>query len=154
MVPLSSASLAISTTEQKSFKRLMQLAPSRFDGTTDDRAYDFLSKYQDRLFNLVILESHGVAYTLIPVHQPCQGLMEVNYSSISNSDLGAIHQDIFWRGSYHTASKAATKMCFIVYNKVQCLFMNMRLDFIYFPNMPCPVFLLSSRGFDSSPRAL
>lgn len=61
--PLLSASLAMSTAEQKSFERLVRLALSQFDATPGDRANDFLSECQDWLCNLVIHESYGVAYT-------------------------------------------------------------------------------------------
>lgn len=36
--------------------------PPKFDGTIRDGAYDFLTECQDQLFNLGILEAHGVAY--------------------------------------------------------------------------------------------
>lgn len=41
----------------------MRLAPPKFDGTTGDGAYDFLTECQDRLFNFGVLEDHRVAYT-------------------------------------------------------------------------------------------
>lgn len=53
----------MSIDEHKSFEQFVCLAPSRFGGTPGHRAYDFLSKCQDQLCNLAIIESHRVAYT-------------------------------------------------------------------------------------------
>ncbi|KAH0688993.1 hypothetical protein KY289_016351 [Solanum tuberosum] len=41
----------------------------RFDDTTGDKAYDFLTECQDRLFNLGILEAHGMLILLISSHE-------------------------------------------------------------------------------------
>lgn len=54
---------AMSLSEQKNFERFVILAPPKFNGTAGYGAYDFLTECQDRLFNLGILEAHGVAYT-------------------------------------------------------------------------------------------
>uniref|UniRef100_M1DWP0 Uncharacterized protein n=1 Tax=Solanum tuberosum TaxID=4113 RepID=M1DWP0_SOLTU len=40
-----------------------------FDDTTGDKAYDFLTECQDRLFNLGILEAHGMLILLISSHE-------------------------------------------------------------------------------------
>ncbi|KAK4713460.1 hypothetical protein R3W88_019367 [Solanum pinnatisectum] len=45
------------------FERFVRLAPSRFNDIAREKAYDFLTRYHDRLFNLGILEAHGVSYT-------------------------------------------------------------------------------------------
>ncbi|KAH0725137.1 hypothetical protein KY284_001002 [Solanum tuberosum] len=55
------ASAAISVAEQESFERFVRLAPPKFHSMAKEKSYDFLTKCQDRLFNLGILEAHGVS---------------------------------------------------------------------------------------------
>ncbi|KAG5614751.1 hypothetical protein H5410_014575 [Solanum commersonii] len=42
---------------------------AKFDDTTGDKAYDFLTECQHRLFNLGILEAHGMLILLISSHE-------------------------------------------------------------------------------------
>ncbi|KAK4731686.1 hypothetical protein R3W88_024674 [Solanum pinnatisectum] len=49
--PHTYSSAAMYVAEQKSFERFVRLAPHRFDNTTGEKAYDFLTECQDKLFN-------------------------------------------------------------------------------------------------------
>jgi len=61
--PHTYSSAAMYVAEQKSSERFVRLVPHKFDNTTGEKAYDFLTKCQDKLFNQGILEAHGVSYT-------------------------------------------------------------------------------------------
>lgn len=61
-VPPSFSSLSMSVAKQKSFEKFLWLSLSRLDGAPSNSAYDFLSESADRLCNLAMLKSYGVAY--------------------------------------------------------------------------------------------
>ncbi|KAK4706559.1 hypothetical protein R3W88_033879 [Solanum pinnatisectum] len=48
---------------------VMSIGTLRFDDTTRDKGYDFLTECHDRLFNLGILEAHGMLILLISSHE-------------------------------------------------------------------------------------
>lgn len=61
--PPVSASAAMPVSKHKSLKIFARLAPPRFNGITREKAYDFLTECEDKLFKLGIFEAYGVSYT-------------------------------------------------------------------------------------------
>lgn len=55
--------LAMSFEEQKMFGRFLSLTLPRFKGIKHEDSVEFLIACEERLYNLCLVESHGVEYT-------------------------------------------------------------------------------------------